>query len=225
MKDKVSDKYLAETLGFWDGLNKMQKKWVKESLAVRHFVVGESMRTSSENCLGLFLLISGQVRAYIISETGKEITLYRLFERDVCIFTASCIVKNISFDVFMEVEKETEALLLPIDIYRKLSQESVAVQTFTNEIIGSRFTDIMWIMEQALFTSLDKRLAMFLLEESNISGSDIITITHDKIANHLGSAREVISRLLKYLQDEGMVSLGRGKIEIIDRKKLSELTI
>ena len=88
----------------------------------------------------------------------------------------------------MEVEKETEALLLPIDIYRKLSQESVAVQTFTNEIIGSRFTDIMWIMEQALFTSLDKRLAMFLLEESNISGSDIITITHDKIANHLGSA-------------------------------------
>ena len=96
MKDKVSDKYLAETLGFWDGLNKMQKKWVKESLAVRHFVVGESMRTSSENCLGLFLLISGQVRAYIISETGKEITLYRLFERDVCIFTASCIVKNIS---------------------------------------------------------------------------------------------------------------------------------
>ncbi len=223
MKEKINDKYLSETLSFWNDLNKMQKKWVKESLAERHFVVGETMRTSSENCLGLFLLMSGQVRAYIISETGKEITLYRLFERDVCIFTASCIVKNISFDVFMEVEKDTEALLLPIDIYRKLSQESVAVQTFTNEIIGSRFTDIMWIMEQALFTSLDKRLAMFLLEESNISGSDTIVITHDKIANHLGSAREVISRLLKYLQDEGMVSLGRGKIEIIDRNKLSEL--
>ena len=223
MKEKINDKYLSETLSFWNDLNKMQKKWVKESLAERHFVVGETMRTSSENCLGLFLLMSGQVSAYIISETGKEITLYRLFERDVCIFTASCIVKNISFDVFMEVEKDTEALLLPIDIYRKLSQESVAVQTFTNEIIGSRFTDIMWIMEQALFTSLDKRLAMFLLEESNISGSDTIVITHDKIANHLGSAREVISRLLKYLQDEGMVSLGRGKIEIIDRNKLSEL--
>ena len=104
-----------------------------------------------------------------------------------------------------------------------MSEESLAIQSFTNELMASRFTDIMWIMEQALFTSLDERLAMFLIEQSNVDGTDTISITHEKIANHLGSAREVISRLLKYFQEEGMISLARGKIKITDKRKLSKI--
>jgi CRP/FNR family transcriptional regulator len=181
------------------------------------------MHSNSDNCAGLFLIRSGQVRAYIVSESGKEITLYRLFERDVCIFSASCMMKNIAFDIFIEVEKDTEAYLIPTAAFRKLSMESLPVQEFTNSLLASRFSDVMWIMEQALFTSFDKRLAGFLLEQVIIEETDTLEITHEKIANHLGTAREVVTRMLKYFQNEGMVILNRGAIEILDEKKLNQL--
>ena len=87
MDYKVSDTYLKETLSFWTELSKMQKERMKESMKEKHFAEGEFMRSGSDNCSGLFLLISGQVRAYIISDSGKEITLYRLFERCMYLFS------------------------------------------------------------------------------------------------------------------------------------------
>lgn len=215
--------FLIDSLNFWNNLTEAQQNILKQSVVKKHFVTGESMHSGSENCSGLFLLHSGQVRAYIISESGKEITLYRLFERDVCIFSASCMMKNIAFEIYIEVEKPTEAYLIPISIFRELSKGSLAVQAFTNELMASRFSEVMWIMEQALFMSFDKRLAIFLTEQMNIEGLDKIEITHEKIANHLGTAREVVTRMLKYFQEEGIVALNRGAIEILDRKKLEEL--
>jgi len=223
MLSKKDINYLGETLSFWKDLTDLQKKLIEESTVIKEFNKGESMRGSSDNCAGLFLILEGQVRAYIISETGREISLYRLFERDVCLFTASCILKSITFDVFIEVEKPTKAYLIPTAIFRKLSAESIAVQTFTNDIMASRFSDVMWIMEQALFSSFDKRLANFLLERENIEGHKVIKITHEKIANDLGTAREVVTRMLKYFQEEGMVAISRGSIEILDYNKLYEL--
>lgn len=217
--------FFKETLMFWKDLNEAQKSMVQSSMVLKQFEAGESMRSGSENCSGLFLLESGQVRAYIISEeSGKEITLYRLFDRDVCIFSASCMMKNIAFDIYVEVEKRTRAFLIPISVFKKLADSSMAVMAFTNELMASRFSEVMWIMEQALFMRFDKRLALFLLEQSNIEGSDNLKITHEKIANHLGSAREVVTRMLKYFQSDSMVEVGRGTINITNRRKLEELT-
>jgi CRP/FNR family transcriptional regulator, anaerobic regulatory protein len=220
-KDDIA--FLQDTLSFWKELTLMQKEYLHQNIAKKHFAIGESMHGNSENCSGLFLIRKGQVRAYIISENGKEITLYRLFERDICIFTASCIMKNIAFDIYIEVEKETEAFLIPTPAFRKLSTESLAVQVFTNNLMASRFTEVMWIMEQALFMSFDKRLANFLLEQSVIEDSDTLRITHEKIANHLGTAREVVTRMLKYFQNDGTVALNRGTIEILNRDKLEQV--
>lgn len=219
----VDEKFLYDTLSFWKDLTDSQKDTLRQMIVKKTFVTGEAMHSGSDNCSGLFLLSSGQVRAYIISETGKEITLYRLFERDVCIFSASCIMKNISFDIFVEVEKDTNVYLIPTSVFRKLSQESLPIQVFTNNLMASRFSDVMWIMEQALFTSLDKRLANFLLEQLVISEGSTLEITHEKIANHLGTAREVVTRMLKYFQNEGIVALNRGTIDVLDEKKLSKL--
>lgn len=216
--------FLEDTLSFWKDLNDSQRNNLSQAVMKKHFAVGESMRSNSDNCYGLFLIHSGQVRAYIISESGREITLYRLFERDVCIFSASCMMKNISFDIYIEVEKETDAYLIPTPVFHKLSDQSVAVQAFTNSLMASRFSDVMWIMEQALFTSFDKRLANFLIEQAAIEDSDTLQVTHEKIANDLGTAREVVTRMLKYFQNEGIVALRRGTIEITDRKKLESLT-
>ena len=223
MVQKEDTAFLSDTLSFWKDLTDVQRNMLKQSIVKKQFTAGESMHSNSENCSGLFLLQSGQVRAYIISESGKEITLYRLFERDVCIFSASCMMKNIAFDIFIEVEKDTEAYLIPTIIFRTLSKESLAVQAFTNELMASRFSEVMWIMEQALFVSFDKRLANFLIEQINIEESSTLAITHEKIANNLGTAREVVTRMLKYFQSEGMVALNRGSIEILDREKLELL--
>lgn len=223
MIEKKDLDYLQDTLSFWKNLTSLQKNLLQQNVVKKHFKVGEFMRGDSEQCAGLFLILSGQVRAYIISENGKEITLYRLFDRDVCIFTASCILKSITFDVFIDVEKDTQAYLIPTPLFRKLSNESVSVQAFTNELMASRFSDVMWIMEQALFTSLDKRLANFLLDLENIEGKDTLKITHEKIANDLGTAREVISRMLKYFQNEGAILVSRGSIKILDQDKLIQM--
>ncbi len=220
---KEDTAFLMDTLSFWRELSIPQREYLQQNMMKKHFVNGESMHGGSDNCSGLFLISKGQVRAYIISESGKEITLYRLFERDVCIFSASCMMKNIAFDIYIEVEKDTEAFLIPTPVFRKLSTESIPVQVFTNNLMASRFTEVMWIMEQALFMSFDKRLANFLLEQSVIEDSDRLAITHEKIANHLGTAREVVTRMLKYFQKEGMVALNRGAIEIVSRDKLEEI--
>lgn len=219
----IDEKFLHETLSFWKELTDTQKDTLRQLMVKKQFRAGEAMHSGSDNCSGLFLIQTGQVRAFIVSENGKEITLYRLFERDVCIFSASCMMKNISFDIMVEVEKDAQAYLIPTSVYRKLSQESLPVQVFTNNLMASRFSDVMWIMEQALFTSLDKRLAGFLMEQLVIEGGNTLEITHEKIANHLGTAREVITRMLKYFQNEGMVALNRGTIDILDEKKLGKL--
>lgn len=220
----VKNTYFQENLKFWKDLTEQQKALLNRSIVKKHFNKGEALRSGSDNCSGLFLLEKGQVRAYIVSENGREITLYRLFEGDVCIFTASCIMKNINFDIFIETEKETDAYLIPASVFDKLTRESLAVQAFENELMAMRFSEVMWILEQTMFMTLDKRLAIFLLEQANIDGTDTIEITHEKIANHLGTAREVVTRMLKYFQTEGMVSLDRGTVRLTDRKKLKRLT-
>ena len=169
------------------------------------------------------LVKSGNIRAFFLSDSGKEITLYRLFENDACIMSASCILKNITFEIVLEAERESEVILVPTEIYQKLNNTSLAVQDFTNQLISSRFSDVMWVMEQIVFMSFDKRLAIFLLEQSAIEDSDVISLTHDVIAKNMGTAREVVTRMLKYFQTLEIVKVTRGSIEIIDRKKLIEM--
>ena len=133
------------------------------------------------------------------------------------------MIHSIQFEIIIEAEKDTRLWLIPTETYKSLMEESAAAANYTNELMASRFSEVMWLIEQVMFKSFDKRLAAFLLEESNIENSDRLEITHERIANHLGSAREVVTRMLKYFQNEGAVKLSRGAVEIADRKKLSEI--
>ena len=207
----------------WNKLTENEKQMLKDSAVKRRVEKGKILHESSGECLGLVIVEEGQLRAFVLSEGGKEITLFRLFELDFCLFTASCVFSGIQFDVSIEVEKDTEFWLIPPNVYRELMEKSTAVANYTNELMASRFSEVMWLIEQVMFKSFDKRLAAFLLEESNIENSDRLEITHERIANHLGSAREVVTRMLKYFQNEGAVKLSRGAVEIADRKKLSEI--
>lgn len=174
-------------------------------------------------CTGLLLVRKGQLRAYILSDEGREITLYRLFDQDICLFSASCMMRSIQFEMMIEAEKDTELWIVPAEIYQNVMQESAPISNFTNEIMASRFSEVMWLMEQIMWKSFDKRLAAFLLEESTLERDNTLKLTHETIANHLGTAREVVTRMLRYFQSEGMVKLARGTVEITDEAALEEL--
>ena len=134
---------------------------------------------------------------------GREITLYRLFDMDICLLSASCIMRSIQFEVTIEAEKILifgSSLLISI---KGIMKESAPVANYTNELMATRFSDVMWLIEQIMWKSLDKRVASFLLEETSIEGTNELKITHETIANHLGSHREVITRMLRYFQSEG----------------------
>ena len=160
----------------------------------------------------------------MISEEGREITLFRLFERDLCLFSASCMMPNIQFDTIIETEKDTDFWLIPPNVYKSVMEASAALANYTNEILSSRFSDVMWLMEQIIWKSFDKRLAEFLIQESAIEKNNHLKITHEKIANHMGTAREVVTRMLRYFQNEGWIRLSRGTIELIHPEKLTALT-
>lgn len=170
------------------------------------------------------MVLKGQLRVFIISDTGKEITLYRLFERDVCILSASCLIKNITFDVHVQAEQQTSMLRITTDVYQQVSRNNPLVQEYTNQLVSSRFSDVMWVVEQVLFMSIDRRLAIHLLEQAAIAQSDSFTATHETIARDLGTAREVVTRMLKRFQEDGLVALSRGGISLLDRDELYRLT-
>lgn len=215
---------LSTHFPIWDKLTPAQQKIISQSSQSRSVPRGTVLHNGSVDCLGLLLILSGQLRAYIISDEGREITLYRLFERDVCIFSASCVMSNIQFEVIIEAEKDSDVIVLPPHIYKKLMEESAVVANFSNQIMGSRFTEVMWLIEQIMWKSFDKRLAAFLVEESILDNTAALKITHEKIANHLGTAREVVTRMLRYFQSEGLVKLSRGIIELTDKKRLEEIS-
>lgn len=207
----------------WDKLNTVQQNKMLGSLISRTVRKGTVIHNGNADCTGLLLVKSGQLRTYILSDEGREITLYRLFDRDICLFSASCILHSIQFDVTIEAEKDTDLWVIPSEVYQSVMAESAPLANYTNELMADRFSDVMWLMEQIMWKSLDRRVAAFLLEESSIEGTRELKITHEIIANHLGSHREVITRMLRYFQNEGMVRLSRGAIEITDWDRLTEL--
>ena len=210
-------------LPFWDKLTPDQQNHLAGLVEYRTVKKGTHIHDSSADCLGLVMVRSGQLRAYILSEDGREITISRLFDYDVSLLSASCVMPDMQFNVMIEAEKDTQFWSIPACLFKNLVDESLAVSNFSRNLLSSNFSELMWLMEQIMWKSFDKRLAAFLIEESAIEDSDNLKITHEKIANHMGTAREVVTRMLRYFQSEGMVKLTRGGIEIADRKKLENL--
>lgn len=206
----------------WDQLTAAQQEKLTVRTTKRAVTKGTVIH-SSLDCTGLLLIEHGQLRAYILSDEGREITIYRLLDRDICLLSASCMMHSIQFEITIEAEKDTSLWIVPADCYQDVMKESAQLANYTNEIMAARFSEVMWLMDQVMWKSFDKRLAGFLLEESALEGTSILKITHEAIANHLGTAREVVTRMLRYFQNGGMVKLSRGTVELIDIDKLTQL--
>ena len=213
---------LRDFFPIWNQLASGQQETLIESTIQRAIPKGTLLHSGSMDCTGLLLVQHGQLRAYILSEEGREITLYRLLEGDICLFSASCMMRSIQFEVMIEAEKDTELWIIPADSYKSVMDQSAPLANFTNEVMAGRFSDVMWLLEQILWKRFDQRLAGFLLEESALEGTDVLKITHETIGSHLGNPREVVTRMLRYFQNEGLVKLSRGTVEITDRAAMQK---
>ena len=223
MNERYFDELFSEAFPFWDGLSAEDKATFVRSSQKIHFGKGFTIHDGSE-CTGVIIVRSGSLRAYILSEDGREITLYRMFEGDMCVLSASCVLESITFDLFIDAEEESDCVVVGGCTYADMSERIPAVRIFALETAVSRFSDVMWVMQQILFMSFDKRLAIFLLDECAKNGTDTVKMTHEQIAKYMGSAREVVSRMLKYFVSEGIVTSSRSEgIMIKDKSKLRAL--
>ena len=216
-------KMFASTFPFWDKMSERDKETFCRSSQQVEFKKGTNIHDGNQ-CTGIILVQTGSLRLYILSEDGKEITLYRLFPGDMCMLSASCVLETITFDVFVDSEENSDCIVVGGCAYEDLARRLPEAKIFALESAAQSFSEIMWVMQQILFMSMDKRLAIFLLDEAAKTGCDTVKLTHEQIAKYIGSAREVVSRMLKYFSAEGLVTASRSEgIKIIDKKRLRAL--
>lgn len=209
-----------EKFPFWPHLRPEEKELLLQNAMISKYPQGAHLHDGSEECAGLLYIISGQIRAYLLSEDGREVTLYRLFSGDICILSAACVLDAITFDVSVDAEEDTKLLSISAAVLRKLAQENIYVEAFNYHMAADRFSDVMWAMQQILFMGMDRRLAIFLSDEMAKSGSNEIRMTQEQMAKYMGTAREVVTRMIKYFSQEGIVETFRGGIRVLDKKKL-----
>lgn len=213
-----------EIFPFWNEIKESDREYICQNTSSVTYPKGMNIH-SGNDCSGVILVRSGSLRLYIMSEDGKDITLYRLHRGDLCMLSASCVLRSITFDVFVDAEEDSDCYVISGSAFADISARNPNIKIFALETAVNRFSDVMWVMQQILFMSMDQRLAIFLSDESARTNSDTIPLTHEQIARYIGSAREVVSRMLKYFSNEGIISSSRKGIRILDKKRLRKLTL
>lgn len=213
-----------EMLPFWGVIPDEDKEYICQNSHAVTFPEGKNIHDGNE-CSGVILVRSGCLRLFMMSEEGRDITLYRLHKGDICMLSASCVLDAITFDVFVDAQEDSECYVIGGPAFAAVSERNPQIKIFALETAVGRFSDVMWVMQQILFMSMDKRLAIFLADESARTGADTIALTHEQIARYMGSAREVVSRMLKYFANEGIVEVSRKGIKILDKARLRQLAL
>jgi len=169
----------------------------------------------NETCLGFIYVLSGALRAYIMGENAKEITLFNLKENDYCLLCSHCALHSIHYDILLESSQNTEVLIVPHQLFSRLKDTYPTLSNFTLTLISKRLSQTISTLEQALFKPLVERIREFLYENAH---NGEILISHEEIANHLGSSREVISRILKEMENKGEIKRAYKKIILLKIK-------
>ena len=210
---------------FWKDLPQTEQEHLCNSTTIQNYKRGDRVHDGGNECTGVILVKSGCLRFYILSDEGKEVTLYRLFPGQMCMLSASCVLQAVTFDIYVDAEEDSSCFIIAPSALQHLIDTYPDAKIFALETAVDRFSDVMWIIQQILFLSVDRRLAIFLLDETSRIGSDTVNLTHEQIARYMGSAREVVSRTLKYLAAEGYVENSRKGIKILNKKALGKLAL
>lgn len=217
------EELLKNAFPFWESLTEQQKTELCRNTLKSHCEKKTQLHFGGGECAGVQIIGSGRVRVFITSPGGGDITLFRLIGGDVSILSAACMLNGMDIELDMEMETDCTIYTIPKKVYRRLYDESAVVKDYTMEMISEKFSDIMWLLNQFLFSNVASRIAGALLEHRALEGGDELSLTHETIAKDAGTAREVVTRILKQFQSDGFVKLGRGKVIIVDPERLGKI--
>ncbi len=214
---------ILPTIPFWANLSSDEKAIVSQRALTKRFNKDQIASSNSSACLGVVLILSGSIRVSLISDEGREITLYRAHAGEFCISTASCVIRQLTFDAIVTAEEDTTVLVIPSSVTAKLVESNAHVRAFVFEKETERFSQAMWAIQHMLFKKFDQRLASYLVAEFEKSGKTEIKKTQEEIARDVNSAREVVARMLKEFAAKGLVEIKRGKILLRNVDALREM--
>lgn len=203
-----------------DTLNDSLRKDTLAGISTTRFPPGQVLFSAGEHCRGLPLVLGGSIKVQMTGLSGHSIVLYRMGSDDICTLSIGCLMTGRSYRAEAIVEEETEAAIIPRGLFDRLMDQSAEFRLGIMESYGRRLDDLMLLVEEVAFHRMDERLEEWLQARA-AQGQRTLTITHQELATELGTAREVISRLLKELERRGQVGLARGKIELTGLKKRS----
>ncbi len=216
-------KQIIESLPFYEKLSSSEKELTASSAVIHRYEKGQMVHTCGQQCVGLVYVISGDLRLFLLSDEGREITLVHILDGQTCVLAASCVMSQITFHSELTAAKDTELLILPVPAFSKIMKENVYVRCQMYENSAKIFSDTMWVIQEILFHSIDRRVASFLIEEYEKTGSETLLITQENIAVEISTAREVVARMLKRFVTEGLIQNQRGKIILTDISALEEI--
>lgn len=223
-KEDIID-YASQNFEFIKDLSDPERKQLFEKISLAKVKKDKILMNEGVLCEGIVLVLDGVIRIYKVSEEGREITLYRIGKGETCVLTVSCVMGSTEYQAIAQVEEDATLLSIPSDIFKRLFSTSQGLQKFVFDTLAERLSEVMIIVDEIAFQRMDKRIAAFLIEKVDSLGSDIIKITHEEIAMELGSAREVISRMLKDFEKRELLALSRGTIHVLKPALLKKLSI
>ena len=180
---------------------------------------GTQVFAERQPCHGFPLLIEGSIKVVKLASSGRELMLYRVTPGGSCIISSSCLLGHSAYNARGMAETPLTLIALPTPIFSRLLVEHPPFRDFVFHLFAERIGELMQLVEEVAFARLDQRLAKLLLARQD----NQLAVTHQQLADELGSVREIISRLLKGFAAQGLVSLGREQLTIVDRQGLQKL--
>jgi len=215
---------MNHAISFYPYLTEPQRELLDRSLVKETFRKGQLVHRHGDSCVGLIFVRSGRLAFSVLSEEGREITLFRVDPGSTCILSAACVLQVMEMESSISAEVPTEVSILPAAVLSQIMQENPDVERIIYKLAVQRFSSVVKTLQQILFFSLEKRLALFLLDEMQRGNSATLSATHEQIARYIGSSREVVTRTLNQFANRGLVTLGRGTVTVVDRESLTDLT-
>ena len=219
----ISISQILPKIPFWANLLPDEKAIVSQRAITKRFSKDQLMSSNSSSCLGIIFILSGGIRVSLISDEGREITLYRAHANEFCVSTAFCVIQQLTFEAIVTAEEDTTVLVIPSSVCARLMDSNIHVRAFIFENSTKRYSQTIWSIQQMLFKRFDQRLASYFVSTYKSSGSVEVKKTQEEIARDVNSAREVVARMLKEFAAKGLVEIKRGKILLRNIEGLKEL--
>lgn len=211
-----------EALPFFTTLNNREKIEFQQQSEILIGDPGKVIVEAGVVCRKVYFVLEGSLRVFQLSEEGREMTLYRAKEGEACLFSLTCIMKEEALNTITVVEKKAKLVGIPVVYFEELMSENLEFQRYFLRRLLRKISSLMSRTEAVTFFSIEQRLAKYLWDRFSNHASAILFTTHEKIAAEIGSAREVVSRMLKAFQEEGVIKLSRGKITLLSQEKLKK---